>query len=126
MTGFADLVPKAAPVLIGEHAFDITVTQGADFSLEFVGCDDDLGLPIDMTAAAITATGGLRFGMTGAEVAAWSYTGTLGGFTVSLDDAVLAALDAGSYVHWLRLADAEGHVIQAWGPSATTFIILPD
>lgn len=122
MSGFADLVPKAQPRLMDASAAG---TRGATWSWTVDEIADNDGVPIDLSAASITAE---LVAMPGGDIVlTLTATGGIGTLTVSATSTDTAAVDIGNLterqVYWYCKVSSAGSVVFFWGPKNSPFMI---
>lgn len=122
MAGFADLVAKGQPALLGGGCA-AKATEGRTWSWTFLDIVDDNGDDIDLSG--ITGTCTVWDGAT--VVTTLTFTGGTGTFTVSkakADTVNLAGSVRERKCKWGLELDNGTVAVQAWAPTNSSFVIF--
>lgn len=119
MSGFADLVARANPALIGGGC-TITITEARDLSRTFIA-QDDAGAPVDLTGATGVCT---IYDDASNPILTLTFTGTTTGFTITGTAANLTGLAGGAEertCYWELSILMGGQKLQAWSANNSQF-----
>lgn len=115
----ADLIPQSQPAYYGS-GHNTRATIGATWRWEWADVVDGAGDAIDLSGVTDTCE---IVDSGGSVIATPTFTGTaLGAFTVELDEADTAALDAGTY-NWRLLLDDGTDTWCVWNATSSKIVI---
>lgn len=123
----ANLVPYAQPALEGDGC-EASGSDGASWKWIFSDITDSTGALVDFTTVTGTCTVLTAAG--GTTVVTVTFTGAVGGFTLSVDESLTVGLSSGATQAarrcvW-RLSMTDGtDIVQGWGPLNSYFLIYP-